>query len=139
MIETKMKQPKQLVTQRITERLQEINGLSDMVASVIHINRNNHTLWASIEKNKLVIMTDDSAFATQLRFQQDVIRQYINQQLLIKLKSIKIKLIAPVPQPLSEAEEKCFRISSQTSDILSYIAEDVDDDELRASLQKLGK
>ena len=86
-----MKRPKQLVSQQITTRLQKINGLSDMVASVIQINRNNHTLWANIEKNQLVIMTDDSAFATQLRFQQDVIRQHVNQQLLIKLKAIKIR------------------------------------------------
>ena len=134
-----MKQPKQLVTKRITEQLQKINGLSDRVASVIQINRNKHTLWANIEKNKLIIMTDNSSFATQLRFQQDVIRQQINQQLLIKLKSIKIKLIAPPVQAKQEVGEKCFQISSQTTDILSYIAESIDDEKLRGSLKKLGR
>ncbi len=134
-----MKQPKQLVTKRITEQLQKINGLSDRVASVIQINRNKHTLWANIEKNKLIIMTDNSLFATQLRFQQDVIRQQINQQLLIKLKSIKIKLIAPPVQAKQEVGEKCFQISSQTTDILSYIAESIDDEKLRGSLKKLGR
>jgi len=134
-----MKQPKQLVTQRITQRLHEINSLSDMVASVIQINRNNHTLWASIEKNKLTIMTDDSAFATQLRFQQDLIRQHINQQLLIKLKAIKIKLIAPPAQAQKDTGTRCFRISTQVADILAYIAEDIDDNKLKTSLKKLGK
>ncbi len=134
-----MKQPKQIVTQRISQRLHEINRLSDMVASVIHINRNHHTLWANIDKNQLIVMTDDSAFATQLRFQQDAIRLHINQQLLIKLKAIKIKLIAPQPQTQGNSGEKCFRISTQTADILSYIAEDIDDDKLKASLQKLGQ
>ena len=134
-----MKQPKQLVTQRITQRLHEINSLSDMVASVIQINRNNHTLWASIEKNKLTIMTDDSAFATQLRFQQDLIRQHINQQLLIKLKAIKIKLIAPPAQAQKDTGTRCFRISAQVSDILAYIAEDINDNKLKTSLKKLGK
>ncbi len=134
-----MKQPKQLITKRITERLQKINDLSDRVASVIQINRNKHTLWANIEKNKLTIMTDNSLFATQLRFQQDVIRQQINQQLLIKLKSIKIKLIAPPAQAKQEVGEKCFQISSQTTDILSHIAEGIDDEKLRGSLKKLGR
>lgn len=134
-----MKQPKQLVTQRITQRLHEINSLSDMVASVIQINRNNHTLWASIEKNILTIMTDNSAFATQLRFQQNLIRQHINQQLLIKLKAIKIKLIAPRAQTQEDTGTRCFRISAQVSDVLAYIAEDIGDDKLKASLKKLGK
>jgi len=135
-----MKQARKFATKRITERLHEMNSLSDKVASVIHIDRNRHTLWASIEKNQLVIMTDDSAFATQLRFQQGVIRQHIDHQLLIKLKAIKIKLIAPQVQVHQEdTGEKCFRISSQTSNILSYIAESIDDEKLQASLKKLGK
>ncbi|RTZ66245.1 MAG: hypothetical protein DSZ29_03160 [Aquificaceae bacterium] len=134
-----MKRPKQLVTQRISKRLQEINALSDKVASVIQINRNHHTLWASIEKNQLIIMTDDSVFATQLRFQQDIIRQHINQQLLITLKSIKIKLIAPQAHRQEDTATKCFRISKKVADVLSYIAEDIEDDKLKESLKKLGK
>jgi hypothetical protein len=105
----------------------------------LQIDRKLHTLWVSIKKNKLLIMTDDSSFATQLRFQQALIQQHINQKLLIKLKEVKIKVIAAKPQAHEVAKPKCFRISSQTANVLSYIAEDIDDNEIRESLQRLGK
>ena len=134
-----MKKSKQLVTKHIAQHLGELNELSDSVASLLQIDRNMHTLWVSIKKNKLLLMTDDSSFATQLRFQQALIQQHINQKFLIKLKDVKIKVIAAKPQAFEQVKEKCFRISSQTASVLSYIAEDIDDDELRESLRRLGR
>ncbi|HFC91686.1 MAG TPA: DUF721 domain-containing protein [Leucothrix mucor] len=134
-----MKKSKQLVTKQIELHLGELNKLSDSVASLLQIDRNIHTLWVSIKRNKLLLMTDDSSFATQLRFQQALIQQHINQKLLTKVKEVKIKVIAAKPQAYEQVKEKCFRISSQTAKVLSYIAEDIDDKELRESLRRLGR
>ncbi len=133
-----MKKSKQLVTKQIAQHLGELNKLSDSVASLLQIDRNIHTLWVSMKRNKLLLMTDDSSFATQLRFQQALIQQHINQQLLTKVKEVKIKVIAAKPQAHEQVKEKCFRISSQTTNVLSYIAEDIDE-ELRESLRRLGR
>lgn len=134
-----MKKPKQLVNKQLTQHLDELNVLSDSVASLLQIDRKIHTLWVSIKKNKLLLMTDDSSFATQLRFQQALIQQHINQKFLIKLKEVKIKVIAPKPQAHEQVKKKCFRISAQNARVLSSIAKDIDDDELRERLRRLGR
>lgn len=126
------------MSKHIAQHLGELNELSNSVASLLQIDRNFHTLWVSIKKNKLLLMTDNSSFATQLRFQQALIQQHINQKLLIKLKGVTIKVIAAKPHAFEQTKEKCFRISSQTANVLSYIAADIEDDELRERLQKLG-
>jgi hypothetical protein len=134
-----MKRSKQLVSKHIVQHLEKLDKLSDSVANLLQIDRKLHTLWVSIKKNKLLIMTDDSSFANQLYFQQTLIQKHINQELLIKLKEVKVKIIATKPQAHKVAKPKCFRISSQTANILSCIAADIDDNEIHESLKRLGK
>lgn len=133
-----MKKSKQFTPKHIAEPLEKLNELSEGVAGLLQIDRNIHTLWISIRKNRLLIMTDDSSFATQLRFQQALIEQYINQKLLIKLKQVKIKVIAAPPQHYDAVRKKCYRISPYTATVLSSIAQGIDDDELRTCLKRLG-
>jgi hypothetical protein len=134
-----MKKSKQLIPRHIAEPLGKLNGLSDSVANLLQINWEAHTLWVSIKKNRLLIMTDDSSLATQLRFQQTLIEQHLNQKLLIKLKRVKIKVIAAKSQHYEATRQKCFRISPQAANILSSMAQGIDDEALRACLQKFGK
>ncbi|MCK5813584.1 MAG: DUF721 domain-containing protein [Cocleimonas sp.] len=132
-----MKEPRQFITKYIFQRLGELNELSDSVAGLLQIDRNIHTLWVSIEKNKLLLMTDDSIFASQLRFQQDIICQHLNQKLLIRLKSVKIKVMATSYQPTEVSNEKRFYISPQTAHTLFHIAEGIDDEALGETLKRL--
>jgi hypothetical protein len=134
-----MKEPKQFITKYIFQRLDDLNDLSDSVASLLQIDRDIHTLWVSIEKNKLLLMTDDSVFATQLRFQQEIICQYLNRKFLIRLKSVKIKVMAVNNPPREKLKGQYFYISPQTANVLSQIAEEIDDDEIGDSLRRLGR
>lgn len=134
-----MKRPKQIATKHIDQHLREINSLSDTVARLLHINRDVHTLWVSVSKNKLTLMTDDSTFATQLHYQQNIICQHINQQLLTTLKGVKIKLIPPTKEVREASRERCYQISSQTANVLSQIADTIEDEGIRETLKRLGK
>lgn len=133
-----MKEPKEFITKYIFQRLGDLNDLSDSVARLLQIDRDIHTLWVSIEKNKLLLMTDDSVFATQLRFQQNIICQHLNKKFLIRLKSVKIKVMAVNNPPSEKPNEQHFYISPQTANVLSYIAESIDDEELAECLRRLG-
>jgi len=134
-----MKKSKQLISEHIVQHLGELNELSESVADLLQIDRNIHSLWVSIKKNKLLIMTDDSPFATQLRFQQMIIRQHINQKLLIKLSAVKIKVIATNAFLRREKrQQRCYRISTDAGNILSHIAEGIEDKEISACLKRLG-
>ena len=134
-----MKEPKQLVSSYITKHLDVLNDLSDSVAHLLQVDRNIHTLWVSVKRNKLLIMTDDSSFANQLRFQQGIIQQHVNRTLLTTLKSVKIKLIAARPQVYEKKQQKCFRISASAARILSSMAEEVEDDDIVRLLKRLGQ
>jgi hypothetical protein len=134
-----MKEPKQLVNPYITKHLDVLNDLSDSVAHLLQVDRNIHTLWISVKRNKLLIMTDNSSFANQLRFQQAIIQQHVNRTLLTKLKSVKIKLMPAPPQPYENTQQKCYRISSSASKILSSMAEGIEDDEIVRLLRNIGK
>jgi hypothetical protein len=133
-----MKKSKQFIPQHIAEPLERLNELSEGVADLLQVDRDIHTLWISIRKNRLLIMTDDSSFATQLRFQQAHIEQYINQKMLMKLKQVKIKVIAAPPQYYDALRQKCFRISPYAANVLSSIAQGIEDEELRTCLKRLG-
>ncbi len=132
-----MKKSKKIVIKHIAQHLEQLNSLSDSVARFLQIDRKIHTLWVSIEKNKLLLMTDDSAFATQLRFQQQMIREHVNQLFLIKLKSIKIKIIVVKHQAKEVAKERPFQILPQTAHVLSSIADGIEDEEIRETLRRL--
>jgi hypothetical protein len=133
-----MKKSKQLISQHIVQHLSELNELSESVADLLQIDRSIHSLWISIKKNKLLIMTDDSLFATQLRFQQMIIRQHLNQKLLIKLSAVKIKVIAANALHHEERKRGCYHISTHAGNILSHIAEGIEDKEISACLKRLG-
>jgi len=133
-----MKKSKQLITQHIVQRLGELNELSESVARLLQIDRNSHSLWISIKKNKLLIMTNDNNFATQLHLQKKIIEQHLNQKLLIKLSNVTVKMIATNFVGREEEQQKCYRISKHAGNVLSHIAEGIEDDDISACLKRLG-
>ncbi|MCK5902762.1 MAG: DUF721 domain-containing protein [Cocleimonas sp.] len=133
-----MKKSKQLLNQKLTERLQVLNALSDNVANLLQIDRNQHTLWVVLKRNHLTLMTDNSSLANQLRFQEPIIAQYINKKLLTTLKKVKVKVITPKKQVIEVPKEKCFRISAKSAGELASIADGIKDETLRTTLKNLG-
>ena len=132
-----MKASQKIVIKYIAQHLEQLNYLSDSVAELLQIDRKTHNLWVSIEKNKLLLMTDDSAFATYLRFQQQRIRQHVNQLFLIKLKSVRTKIIVIKHQAKEAEKTRPFQILPQTANVLSSIADSIEDEEIRETLRRL--
>ena len=133
-----MKKASDLVNRQLTRSIQSYDKLSNSVYEMLHLNKEKHNVWVVVKQQQLTLMTDNPYLATQLRYQQDQIRDKLNREFLLELKKSKVKIVPPTMKRERPKEER-FLITKKTGKVLESIAEMIDDDELRASLKKLGK
>ncbi len=133
-----MKKASDLVNRQLTRSIQSYDKLSNSVYEMLHLNKEKHNVWVVVKQQQLTLMTDNPYLATQLRYQQDQIRDKLNRKFLLELKKSKVKIVPPTMKRERPKEER-FLITKKTGKVLESIAEMIDDDELRASLKKLGK
>lgn len=131
-----MKKFNDLVNNQLIRSIKSYDELSNSVYEMLHLNKDKHNVWVVIKQQQLTIMTDNPYLGTQLRYQQDNIRDNLNRQYLLELKKSKVKIVPPRAERL-KAKKKRFIINESTGRVLESIANDIEDDELRKSLIKL--
>lgn len=133
-----MKNINELVNSQLTRSIKKHDKLSNFVYEMLHLDKNKHNLWIVMKSQQLTILTDNPYLGTQLQYQQQNICTEINRQFLLELKSAKVKIVPP-KRVKEVKKEKGFIMGDQASKILSNIASDIKDPELRDSLIKLSK
>lgn len=132
-----MKKAYQLVNRNINERLQQLDKLTDTIAHFFSTTDTNR-FWPILRNQRLTLLTDDPHFATQARFKQRNLCNYLSKSLNSKITKVDIKVIS---LPLASFEEKTnrFRISDNAAEIISSIALGMNDTELQNCLTRLAK
>lgn len=130
-----MKKITDLVNNQLIRSIKSYDKLSDSVYEMLHLNKEKHNVWVVIKQQQLTIMTDNPYLGTQLRYQQDNIRDNLNRQYLLELKKSKVKIVPPRAER-QKAKKEHFIINESTGRVLESIANDIEDDELRESLIK---
>ncbi len=127
-----MKKISHLVHTDLATKLTQLGQLAQLIEQYMAIPVQDRT-WPILRNRRLLLLTDDPHLATQARFMQKELRKYLNEALNIKLIGLDIKLIT---LPLARFAKKTGRrpISAETAHILSSIANDINDPELRQSL-----
>ena len=133
-----MKKVSELVNTQLTRSVKSYDKLSQSIYQMLHLNPEKHNVWAVVKQQQLTVMTDNSYLGTQLRYQQDAIRNHLNQEFLLELKNTRVKIIPPRAERPKNKERR-FIISEKTEKVLSSIAELIEDKDLRESLENLGK
>lgn len=130
-----MRKINQLINKGIDERLHQLDELSEVIAHFFSIPVENR-FWPLLKNQRVTLLTDDPHFATQARFQQNLLCKYLSKCLNTKIRSVDIKVIG---LPLASFEQKTgeFRLSGDTANILHSIAQGIDDKELQAAIQQL--
>jgi len=131
-----MKRITDLVNNQLIRSIKSYDKLSDSVYEMLHLNKEKHNVWVVIKQQQLTIMTDNPYLGTQLRYQQDNIRDNLNRLYLLELKKSKVKIVPPRAKN-EKAKKERFIINEKTGRVLKSIANDIEDDELRESLIKL--
>ena len=136
--EDTMKKISDLVNHQLTQSVKSYDKLSLSVYEMLHLNKEKHNLWVVVKQQQLTLLTDNPYLGTQLRYEQDNIRNALNRQYLLELKKSKVKIVPPTAKR-QRIKEKRFVITTKTTKILGSIADEIEDKELRDSLKNLGK
>jgi hypothetical protein len=131
-----MKNFKHLVNSELTKNIENYDKLSSFVYELMHLDKQKHNVWVVTKRQQLTLMTDNPYLGTQLRYQQAAICEALNRKFLMELKTAKVKIIPPTAR-LEKKKQDLYKVGGKASEILTSIANEIEDDELRRSLLKL--
>ncbi len=131
-----MKNFKHLVNSELTKSIENYDKLSAFVYELMHLDKQKHNVWVVTKRQQLTLMTDNPYLGTQLRYQQAAICEALNRNFLMQLKTTKIKIIPPTAE-LKKKKQDLYTVGGKASEILTSIANEIEDDELKNSLLKL--
>ncbi len=131
-----MKNFKHLVNSELTKSIENYDKLSAFVYELMHLDKHKHSVWVVTKRQQLTLMTDNPYLGTQLRYQQAAICEALNRNFLMQLKTTKIKIIPPTAE-LKKKKQDLYTVGGKASEILTSIANEIEDDELKNSLLKL--
>lgn len=132
-----MKRVNQLINKDIDERLHQLDELTEVIAHFFSIPAENR-FWPLLKNQRITLLTDDPHFATQARFQQNLLCKHLSKYLNTKIRNADIKVIG---LPVASFEQKMgkFRFSSNTANIVQSIAQSIDDKELQTAIRQLAR
>lgn len=133
-----MKTLQHLVNADLAKSVENYDKLSTFVYELMHLDKTKHKVWVVTKQHQLTIMTDNPYLATQLRYQQNAICTALNQQFLLELKTVQVKIIPPSVS-IEQKKAPIFRVSEKASEVLSTIANDIEDEGLKESLLKIAQ
>lgn len=131
-----MKNFQHLVNSELTKSIENYDKLSNFVYELMHLDKEKHNVWVVAKRQNLTLMTDNPYLGTQLRYQQDTICDAINRKFLMELKICKLKIIPPTAN-IKKKEQDLYKMGSKASEVLTTIANEIEDEELKNSLLKL--
>lgn len=133
-----MKSIAQLINHSIGAKLHQLDALTHVIAHFFSIPTQHldNRLWPVLKNQRLTLLTDDTHFATQARFQQQALRKHLSKHLNTNVRSVDIKVIC---LPLARIEQKTgnYTCSGDTASILHSIAQSIENKEIRTALQHL--
>lgn len=131
-----MKKFGNLVNSELTRSIHIQDKLSNAVYEILNLDKERHNIWVVMKQQKLTLVTDHPILAGQLQAQQEMIRDKLNKQFLLQLKTSQIK-IAPPKAARKAKKEKRFVITEDTAKVLAGIADLIDDEGIKKSLKNI--
>ncbi len=119
------------------EKLNQVDRLTQLISRFMSLPLENR-LWPLVRGKHLILLTDDTQFATQARFMQKPLTQYLNEQTELRITRLEIKLMS-VPLPKKRRQLSRKTVSTKTADVLSSIASGIEDQELQDALRRLAQ
>lgn len=131
-----MKQANHLPNTYLYESIKNFDRLSHCVQQFLKVDPKQFKLFVVGRQQVVTIVVENSILANQLRYQQQDVLKHINHTFLSQFKEVKIKLVPPQMTPIVEPKPR-KELSKEVSSILMSMAEGLEDEELKASLQRI--
>ena len=121
--------------QELLHHTQQLNSLNKQLSHLLPLPLSLHCTAASVERRTLLLITDSPAWATRLRL--------LTPNLIKALEGFQINSINVKIRPPQKAPEVIPRarptMSTETSNILSHLAETTSDLKLKLALRRLAR
>jgi hypothetical protein len=121
-------------------RVRQLDRYSRRLRQLLPSPLCEHCRVADIRENKLIVGVDNAVWATKLRFYVPSLLPQLQQshQELAGITRIKVLILQATSIPGSEQPQKhSLQLSSENAAQLNSLAETIDDEHLRAALQRL--
>ncbi|MDH5216640.1 MAG: DUF721 domain-containing protein [Gammaproteobacteria bacterium] len=124
---------------RLMRRAKALNNLNETIRRMLPPNLIDHCSVANIRNKQLIILAESATWATLLRYEQgNILAQLHENPKYNVIESIKVK-IAPVEQAPDVFYRRAQAPSSHSRQAMLSLAENIEDEDLRASIARLAK
>lgn len=117
------------------ERLNQFDQLTQLISTFMALPLENR-LWPLVRGRCLVLLTDDPQLATQARFMHKPLCQHISKHTELKISRLEVKLMS-VPLQKKRRQLNRQTVSTETANVISSIAEGIEDQEIQEALKRL--
>ena len=124
------------LSSRITEKNQLLEKLNQTILPLLPESCHSHITTSNYDNQILTIIVDSPVWAARLRTQYKTIAKTLMSQLNLEVKSVKIKFQQPV-KIKPKIKKSLPAISSESAELIRQTANNVDDEELKATLLRL--
>ncbi|MEE9352216.1 MAG: hypothetical protein V3U78_08145 [Thiotrichaceae bacterium] len=133
-----MKNINTFVDNNLVERLKHVDNLTKIVFDAIGLPQKKFHMWVVRDRRSITILTNDSILATRIRLEQQQIINYVNNNSVFVVDSVRVKMTMP-EAPNRQVKHITYALSEKNSKIMASIAESIEDDELRESLLSIAR
>ncbi|OGO94424.1 MAG: hypothetical protein A3F10_02775 [Coxiella sp. RIFCSPHIGHO2_12_FULL_42_15] len=123
--------------QPLCKKAEQIQCANHILAHLLSPPLQQHCQVANYENTTLTVRTNSAVWATQLRYQQRVILDALQQHPFFKLiTDLKIRIYLPETSP-PPRQRRTLQMTRSTSELIKNSADAVTHPDLKAALQRL--
>lgn len=130
---------------QVFAKIKQLDILNRLMADHLEPNMRQYCRVAHLTGGRLTLVVANGSVATQLRFQtNDLIRRFANVPALRQVKEIHCKVHPSIAQtartasrPTARQQRQMPLLSTETAEIVKYIADSLEDPRLRAIMQRI--
>ncbi len=126
------------IPRNLLNKIQKHRSILRKIKSLLPDSLRKNIIDCAIKDNNLLIFTESSVWASQLRFYNPAILQFLNKQEIPKFQRIKIKILPPQRTPTVSQITHVIP-SMETVKHLKRHGTTLADSELKQSLQRLAQ
>ena len=123
---------------KLSQRARFLAELNHILQQTLPTQFSAHCRLANISNETLIIHTDNASYASLIRFQTPVLCKTLSTELNVIIKKIEVK-VRPFYIPLQDGHSSAISLSRTAATSLQQTALSIDNEPLKAALEKLAK
>ncbi len=122
----------------LTKRSRQLSQLNHILHNILPSRFSEHCQLANLSDNKVIILCDQSSYASMLRFQSAHICKTLSQQTGMNVQQLEVK-VRPLSHSRRAERHNQMYLSKRSAISLEQAASGIDEGALKTALEQLAK